>query len=322
MDERDLDDITAALKECKAAMVKFFVRGYTDRHTGRYSNSYSNNNASLHSSRYSEINISCYQGRLDDLSELEQQHSFLSRQAYLLSKKYVIPVIVEPPLISDLACKIEGIMENSPAEKAGLKPGDIITQVDGTQVISRVDAFNTVYRRTDPVLSIIRADKSHENKNKPFRAEGKELVLNVKLVKKRNTSPGFVVYYDIAPEVAEKVRSVAKNQNANSVLVITSELALPAINRLFEVTLPELTKDLNVHPLAVKNAYFGGTIKCAGLLTVQDIIPAVEQHLLTGPQPDLILLPPVMFDFKGKDLLGKTLADIAEKIKIPVQIPE
>ena len=110
--------------------------------------------------------------------------------------------------------------------------------------------------------------------------------------------------------------------------MVTSELALPIISSLFKT----VNIDFNLKIIAAQNSYFGGTIMCAGLLTAQDIISAVEsyteknytekKYTEKNVKPELIMLPPIMFDYKGRDLLGNTIAEIAEKIEITTCIPE
>jgi S1-C subfamily serine protease len=43
-----------------------------------------------------------------------------------LSTAWTAPLLVEPPLIEDLAPQVEGVIKGSPAEKAGFKAGDLI----------------------------------------------------------------------------------------------------------------------------------------------------------------------------------------------------
>ena len=66
-----------------------------------------------------------------------------------------IPLLLEPFLAGageQLQAEIAGVMDGSPAERAGLQRGDVIRAVRGRQVRCRVDAFRTVERFGRPVL--------------------------------------------------------------------------------------------------------------------------------------------------------------------------
>ena len=67
-----------------------------------------------------------------------------------------VPLILEPPFIKDLLPRILGVIENTPADRAGLKRGDIITAVNGKRPFSRVDAFRQVQEAEKVVIDFCR----------------------------------------------------------------------------------------------------------------------------------------------------------------------
>jgi NifB/MoaA-like Fe-S oxidoreductase len=73
---------------------------------------------------------------------------------------------------------------------------------------------------------------------------------------------------------------------------------------------------LDVHAVPVTNAFFGATVTVSGLLTAQDVIPALRAAGCARA-----LLPRVMFDYKGERTLDDyTLARIAEESGVPVAL--
>ncbi|MFZ5647738.1 MAG: DUF512 domain-containing protein, partial [Bacillota bacterium] len=60
-------------------------------------------------------------------------------------------------------------------------------------------------------------------------------------------------------------------------------------------------------PVAVKNRFFGGTIGCAGLLTVEDMMETVKEY---RDKADLFLIPGIAFDNRGKDITGLSYLDL------------
>lgn len=224
-------------------------------------------------------------------------------------EKYSIPVVVEPAIIDNLDCSIEGIIRNSPAWSAGMRAEDVIVEINGEKINSRVDAFNKAFRAANPMIGLLRGGED----------------LEVKLRKAKNTSPGFVVLYDIDTDVIDQIKRVvernlmSKETNINSltakkVWFLTSELAINILKSLFN--LDDLNFEYDI--ISVKNRYFGGTIMCAGLMTVQDVMSTLRQELQRKEKPDLIILPSIMFDFKNRDLLGRNMKEIEDELRIPV----
>lgn len=218
-----------------------------------------------------------------------------------LKAKNSIPIIIEPSYIFDLKARIEGVVDNSAAKEAGIQEDDIIEEVNNEKVLTRVDAFNRVFRLKNPELDIIRGDKR----------------LKIKLKKEKNTPPGFIVLYDIDPDETIRIKKLVERYQCNNVLFITSELAYNVLKSLFEVG--GFTFNYNI--IKAPNTFFGGTIKCAGLLTVQDIIDRAKDYIDQEAKPDLIVLPPIMFDNRRRDLLGRKIDEIEAVLKIPVDIP-
>ena len=50
-------------------------------------------------------------------------------------------------------------------------------------------------------------------------------------------------------------------------------------------------------------ALFGGTIDCAGLLTVTDFLPVLKEQMAVAP-PAKTLIPAIAFDRGGRDMRG------------------
>jgi len=227
-----------------------------------------------------------------------QIHDEVNNFIKSLRLKYHIPIMVEPTYITELECCIDGVVKDSPADKAGIKYGDIILGVNKEVVRTRVEAYNKAYRLNNPILTVRRGKDD----------------LFLKVMKPKNISAGFVVSYDIDPEIIDKIIATVKNHVATKILLMTSELSFAIINQIMGMG----DFDFSFEILKVKNNFFGGTIKCAGLLTIQDINTALTEYLNETNSPDLILLPPIMFDYKKKDLLGYSIKEVEENFKIPV----
>jgi len=262
----DIREIISELDKNGAVLVKVYLPGYTKKH-----------------------------GKTKDLEGLYRK---TAEKIKIAREGTSIPVVVEPPLIADLSCKVEGVIKDSPSARAGISEGDIITGVNGREVYTRVDAFKRAYVSKNPELTVKRGDR----------------LLKVKLEKPEDTSPGFIVQYDADPALIQKVEKTVAFHKAGKVLFVTSELAYNVITALFAKS----GFGFDYEVICAENVFFGGTIKCAGLLTGSDIIERVNRYLAYSAAPELIILPPAMFDYRKRDLSGMSIRQISESIGIAV----
>ena len=113
---------------------------------------------------------------------------------------------------------------------------------------------------------------------------------------------GFFQSVDGAPAIGYRAArgNLSAVPSSDHVVVVTGEYAAPVLRRLFD---NHGFPDVDV--LAVKNTYFGGNIKVAGLLTGQDLAAALADVPLTST----CLLPDVCLS-EGRFLDGLTLEDL------------
>ena len=227
-----------------------------------------------------------------DLSLWEELRLFVQE----LSSRLETPLLLEPPFLSDFKARIEGIIKNSPAQKAGLQKGDTILKVNHKRVRSRIGAFDLTQGEKDPFLEVCRGESKEQ----------------VRIIKKEKEAPGFVLYRDMDFLRAQELIQTLKRYETLEVLVLTSVLGFPLIKHLAE-TVSSKRKNLAVK--AVNNNFFGGSIMSAGLLVTGDFIDVMES---LENQYDLVIIPEEPFDIKGKDLLGNSFLEIQEKAGLPV----
>ena len=102
-------------------------------------------------------------------------------------------------------------------------------------------------------------------------------------------------------------------------LVVTGVSAKNFIEKFAKKT-EELVEGLKVFILGAENLFFGKTVTCAGLLTGQDILNAINSF---SGEFDELLISSVMLK-NGEPLFidGKTLKDISKEIKKPIRVVE
>jgi len=217
-----------------------------------------------------------------------------------LKEKIGHPVLLEPPLKDDLRAVVEGVIRNSPAEQAGLKRKDVICRINGEEALTGADSFYKIQKSALPHLEVLREGKRgavSEIQRKP---------LSFVLPKKKGEPSGLVFSYDLEGGTIARVAREIERKNAEEPFLFTSRAAVSfwkAAQR--EALLPQKLK-IDV----VKNAFFGGSICCAGLLTVYDFRKHLEKMTSKGQRPDLIIIPLKPFDSRGLDLRGEHYEDL------------
>lgn len=211
-----------------------------------------------------------------------------------MGKLIDIPLLVEPSGIKDVNAIVDGVLIDSPAWRAGIIKGDRLLKVNGKETASRVAAYYMTHKAKNPRVEVER------------NGESGEIIID----KLSNSPTGMVFSYDVHPDTILGIeRAILRNRD-KSCLLLTSELAYDILTRCI--------KDKNkVKIEAVTNMCFGGNIMCAGLLTIGD----VEAHMaMRSQQPEVVLLPEIMFDASGRDLLGRHFKELEEGIGIKVEV--
>lgn len=217
-----------------------------------------------------------------------------------LYEKYSVPVLVEPPNITNLEPEVCGVIKGSPAALAGIQKGDVILQVEGYEPLTRVDAYNAIYKKQSPCVQVKRGNN----------------IMDAVIEKGANESSGAVFYYDVDPYSLYDIEKAINRYKSKKPLVVTSELGYNAI-----VLGVEKLIDDNIDICIVHNSKFKGTIMCAGLLTVNDMVSELSQRCLNNKN-DLIILPPIPFDINGRDICGCHFYDIEKALGIRAVIAE
>ncbi|MGE5580002.1 MAG: DUF512 domain-containing protein [Bacillota bacterium] len=207
-----------------------------------------------------------------------------------------LPVLAEPPGLRDTRPEVEFVQKGSPADRAGVLPGDLVTKVAGRTMFSRKDAFMAVKSRENPQVTLDR--------------QGAEI--GVVLKKNRYESPGFVMYEDMDREAYMNWERSSQWRRGRDVLVLTSALARPILEDIFR------ERGVRAKVAPVKSRFFGGNIQAAGLLTVRDFWAAYERVVTGGYSPVEVTLPRIAFDAWGRDLEGVHYREFAERSGLPV----
>lgn len=216
-------------------------------------------------------------------------------------KLYKTPIMMEPPLLTDLKVEVAGVIVDSPADQAGFQVGDEIIKIGDKRPYSRVDAYFTLIRAGNRSILIKRGKD--------------ELIL--KLQKSPKSRSGLVFAYDLDKSLTEQLKRIILTRKARRVLMMVSTLAAPLLTIVADQLNGEIV-DLDLKTTIVPNHFFAGSIKAAGLLVIQDFVD--QWNKLADHNYDLVILPGIFLDTLGQDLVGRGIDELENKIKKEIVI--
>lgn len=256
----DMRETSVFLRDCGAATIRLLLPGFSSRHP-----------------LYGKMTQSTW----------SQIKGFADGAARDLR----IPVLCEPPGLSDTEPRVEFVLKGSPAERAGIEPGDLVVKVAGKETFSRKDAFEHCRERENPQVTVLRG--------------GAEITFALR--KDRRQASGLVMYEDLDRDAWLDWERSTVARKGGEALILTSSLAKPVIDYQLE------KRGLCARVIAVKSRFFGGNIQAGGLLTVRDFVAAFRKATEDGYSPVEVTLPKIAFDNWGRDLEGVHYRAFARK---------
>jgi hypothetical protein len=258
------------------------------------------------------------------LGNLEEIWSGVVSTIRSLREKKQIPLLVKPSMFEENLYekrknlpRIIGVVKNSPAAHAGLKPGDLILAINGLPVSSRPQARDILHihhlHRGNSVKLLIQCQGDvREVELQPDH-------FGYPYVPETDHHLGIVFMgAGFRPSVLENLQSLINARGARRILFLSSALVQP----VFEQTLNEssLLGGIQIHVRIPANRFFGGNIFMGDLLVVQDFVEAIREYLKQEPPPDLVVIPssPFALGGWGRDLTGRVYTDIARAVRLPV----
>jgi wyosine [tRNA(Phe)-imidazoG37] synthetase (radical SAM superfamily) len=210
------------------------------------------------------------------------------------------PLLLEPPLITELVPIVAGVIRDSEAYRAGLRQGDVIKKVNELVPRSRVEGWNLL-QQPGQIHTKIERDG---------------LFIDLEWDNRKGGYSGAIMEYDFDMRRLEALNQII-NACIGKVLLLPSELGFAVLTAAIRLLkLPKGRVEIQV----VKNHLFGGSIGAAGLLSVADFAQAFADYSSCHDRPDLIVVPQEAFDCQGYDLTECPYWQLAESTGIDVKL--
>lgn len=245
------------------------------------------------------------------------------------------PIIVQPVMFEECffdsrrnRTKVEGVIRNSPAQKAGIRVGDEIVKINDIQVLSRPFAKYLLRLSAEEDIKEIEIIAKRSEQLLTFTLK-KSNQVNYPYIPYKPWSPlffpyGIVLLHGLDPLKILEIENIAKKFRSKRILFLSSILVKPSLEDYIKTLNLFKNKDVELYIEVPKNSHFlGGDIIVGDLLVIEDFISSVRKWIKKhNCKPDLVIIPSTPFTKWKRDLKGKVYKNIERELSIPVALIE
>lgn len=244
-----------------------------------------------------------------------------------LRHRVAVPLFVEPAIywVNPIVPEVDGVVQNSPASRAGIRPGDRVRRINGQPVRTRIESealLDQCHLRRERVVELVVERGGQEL---PLRLEeapaGTDTYPYSFEQFYRGENYGIFHVEDFRLVHVQKVIDLIRRHRARVVLLFSSSLVAPIFETVVSLV-PEFERQLaevEVHMATVETNTFGGNYDVMDSRVVADYTRVVRQRLREGLVPDLILIPDAFGSPWGLDVFGASVEDIVREVGIPME---
>ncbi|MDA0161272.1 radical SAM protein [Solirubrobacter ginsenosidimutans] len=238
-----------------------------------------------------------------------------------------VPLFVEPPIywVNPIVPEVDGVVKNSPAYRAGVRPCDVVRAINGEAIRTRIHSEAVLDRlhmageetvelqveRGQELLSLRLEDAGTDSGTYPYNPD----------YFYRGENYGIFHVEDFRLHHIQKLLDVIERYQAHDVLLFSSRVVMPVFEAL-ATGIPEFAaqlEDVTLHVETVDENSFGGNYGVMDSRVVEDYARVVRRVLARGTKLDLILIPDAFGSPWGTDVFGHSYADLAMDVGVPVE---
>lgn len=238
-----------------------------------------------------------------------------------------VPVIVEPPLycMNAIVPEVDGVILNSPAQRAGLRCGDTVRAINGQPVRTRTASAALLQRShagREPVdLLVTRGDR-----DLAFHLEDLPGVADTYPYDPghcyQGETLGVLHLQDFRLTYTRELFEIIAAHGASDVLLFSSPIVAPVFEAIVN-NIPEYAEQLahiTIHLETVRENTLGGNFDLMDSRFVADYARVIRERLAQGTRIDLILIPDAFGGPWGTDLTGASISQLEIEFGIPVEL--
>ena len=243
-----------------------------------------------------------------------------------LRSRLTTPVILSPFGFASTSIEavVEGVIRNSPAAAAGVKPNDRLRLVGGTEVVSRAHANSLLRRAMDD--GVVDIEILRDGQALHLRLQEPAREVDAYPYKPRDYEPlnfagmsfGLCLPGAFHLQYLKQIHAAIHERDAKSTVVVVSAFYRELVGDLLAgLPLPEGSTLELVVP---RNEFFGGNVNVGDLWVLDDIRRAIEAHARSHGEPDLLLLPSSFLSRWGRDLCGVPYKELQATLGIEIAL--
>lgn len=258
-----------------------------------------------------------------------------------LKQELSTPIHIQPALYlsKDISAVIDGIYKNSPADHAGLQPGDRIIQINDTVVITKAEASDLLQispeemEKAGPLKRMIQVERDGKILEKELinPVSVKTDIYPYKPCGYHVSDPGFKglkfgihLVDSFHLEYLERLKKcIEKFPEAKKVLLFTTPLVKDLFAQAVLITKNSSILDLGPVELNVTMAehnFWQGNIIVGDIHVVSDYIDRIKMLKQNNYTPDLVVIPGSFVNEWGFDVMGNSYRKIEYHTGIRVEL--
>jgi hypothetical protein len=244
-----------------------------------------------------------------------------------LRGKVDVPLFIEPPLflVTPIVPEVDGVVKNSPAYRAGIRPKDVVRSINNNKVRTRIES--------EALLGQLRMQNAQEVPVEVERNGEKIAVVLKERQLSEDTYPysndffyrgeNFGIFHveDFRLNYIDKFISIIKKHNASRVMLFSSKI-VAELCAMIIAKVPEFDKALSGVTLfieTIEDNALGGNFNVLDSRTIDDYIAVINQRQSEGEKVDLVLIPDAFGSPWGMDINGRSEFDIVLECGVPVE---
>jgi wyosine [tRNA(Phe)-imidazoG37] synthetase (radical SAM superfamily) len=237
-----------------------------------------------------------------------------------LRKELSTPIVFSMELYveNESTPRVLGTLKNSPACKAGVRPGDIITRVGSHAVSTQFEARFYLDRLNSSLIELEVLRESNRIKL-TIEPPTEFLFPFTRAVYDSSRFSGIVIAQGLNLLDLRRLEKIINDSNASRVLLLSSALLKPLCEELLYRFYDMGNLELFIE--APEHRFWGGNILVGDLYMVSDFVEHIKGFIKAKDfKPDLVVIPSTPFSPWGSDLTGVHYSEIERLTETKVEL--